>query len=90
MITDQEGVIKDIVNIEDAGDGIEIFDGILTPGFVNCHCHLELSHLKGFIPKQTGLVDFVFKIVTERHFEEEQILAAIEVAENEKIGRAHV
>ena len=85
LITDQEGVIKDIVNIEDAGDGIEIFDGILTPGFVNCHCHLELSHLKGFIPKQTGLVDFVFKIVTERHFEEEQILAAIEAAENEMI-----
>ena len=75
----------DIVNVTDAGDGIEILKGTLTPGFVNCHCHLELSHLRGLISKQTGLVDFVFKIVTERHFEEEQILAAIEVAENEMI-----
>ena len=85
LIADQEGVIIDIISAIDAGDGIEIFNGILSPGFINCHCHLELSHLKGSIPKKTGLVDFVFKIVTERHFEEEHILAAIEAAENEMI-----
>ena len=33
---------------------IEIFDGVLCPGFVNAHCHLELSHLKELLPKKTG------------------------------------
>lgn len=71
----------DIVPIESAGDGIEQFNGILSPGFINAHCHLELSHLKGVVPQQTGLIDFVFKIMTERHFAENEILAAIESAE---------
>ncbi|MEP6713720.1 MAG: amidohydrolase family protein [Ferruginibacter sp.] len=83
LITDLTGVIIDMVNPDNAGDNIETYTGILSPGFVNCHCHLELSHLKGFIPKKTGLVDFVFKVVTERHFGEGLILAAIEAAENE-------
>jgi cytosine/adenosine deaminase-related metal-dependent hydrolase len=25
---------------------LEVYNGILCPGFVNSHCHLELSHLK--------------------------------------------
>jgi len=28
-------------------DRLEVFEGILCPGFVNAHCHLELSHLQG-------------------------------------------
>lgn len=83
LITDKSGVIEDILPEAEAGDDIECFKGILTPGFINCHCHLELSHMKSHIPKHTGLVDFVFKIVTERHFEEEEILTAIKNAEQE-------
>ena len=85
LITDNSGIIVDIVGEDDAGDGIEKFNGILSPGFINCHCHLELSHMKGLIPKHTGLVDFVFKVVNERHFEEAEILSAIENAENEML-----
>ena len=83
LVTEKDGTIKAIIPADEAGDNIETFDGMLSPGFINCHCHLELSHLKGLIPKKTGLVDFVFKVVTERHFDEEVILAAIETAENE-------
>ncbi len=90
LITDTCGVIKEIIALKDAGDGIEFFDGLLCPGFVNTHCHLELSHLKGLIPEKTGIVDFVFKIITERHLAEAQILAAIETAENEMFNNGVV
>ena len=83
LITDPAGVIVDLVNEKEAGEGIEKFTGILSPGFINCHCHLELSHMRGHIPKHTGLVDFVLKVVNERHFEEAEILSAIDTAETE-------
>lgn len=85
MVTDNSGLIIDIIDVTEAGDNIETFRGLLTPGLINCHCHLELSHMKALIPKQTGLVDFVFKVVNERHFDEEEIRAAIEKGENEML-----
>src|SRR5437764_4257291 len=66
LITDGAGVIIDIVDAADAGDGIEQLRGLLTPGFINAHCHLELSHLKGLIPERTGLVDFVQLVMNNR------------------------
>ncbi|MEO8822117.1 MAG: amidohydrolase family protein [Ginsengibacter sp.] len=83
LVTDESGKIIDIVNIKDAGENIEICKGILSPGFINAHCHLELSHLKGVIPEKTGLVDFVFEVVSKRYFDEKDILAAIVKAEGE-------
>ncbi len=83
LVTDENGVVVDLVEETGIIDNVENLQGILCPGFINCHCHLELSHLKGFIPKGTGLVDFVFKVVTERHFEEATIFSAIEKAERE-------
>lgn len=85
LITDEEGVIQEIITAENAGDDVQHFNGILSPGFINCHCHLELSHMKGLIPEKTGLVDFVFKVVTQRHFQVEEILNAIAVAEEEML-----
>ena len=85
LVTDDDGRIKEIAKLNDAGDDIQKLNGILSPGFVNCHCHLELSHMKNLIPEKTGLVDFVFKVVTERHHSDEEILSAIEKAENEML-----
>ena len=92
LITDTTGVIVEVIAENEAGDDVEKLNGILCPGFINAHCHLELSHLKGLIPKQTGLVDFILKIVNKRHlayrqagFEETEIWAAIENAENEML-----
>ena len=85
LMMTEDGVVADIVPASQAGDEVETFQGIITPGFINCHCHLELSHMKGQIPEGTGLVDFVFKIVTGRHHSEEEILAAITRAEDEMI-----
>lgn len=83
LITKESGEIEAVVPVPEAGDDVEICKGILSPGFINCHCHLELSHMKGLIPERSGLVDFVFKLVTERHHPEEEIVNAIEKAEDE-------
>lgn len=83
LVTDENGKIEEIVSVLDGGENIEIFQGIIAPGFINAHCHLELSHLKDIIPEKTGLVDFVFEVVSKRYFAEEEILNAIEKAEEE-------
>jgi len=83
LITTTDGTIEGIIPANEAGEDVETYSGTLTPGFVNCHCHLELSHMKGKIPERTGLVDFVFKIVSERTASENEIADAISRAENE-------
>ena len=82
LITSAEGEIVDIVPTEAAGEGINRFSGILSPGFVNCHCHLELSHMKGIVPQNTGMVDFLVRVIQQRGFDAEIIKKAIEEAEN--------
>ena len=66
LICDHDGVIKDIVDEHQAGEGVEEFTGMIVPGFINCHCHLELSHLKGLIPEKQGLVNFVLSVMSQR------------------------
>lgn len=62
---------------------IERFEGVLVPGFVNTHCHLELSHLFGKIPEQTGLPAFVREIVAQRAAEDELVIAAMQLADKQ-------
>ena len=81
LITNEKGQVEAIMPRSEAGEEILEVPGILSPGFVNAHCHLELSHMKGRIPEHTGLPEFILKIVSERHHPEEEILAAIAKAE---------
>lgn len=81
LVTDESGVVHDIVGATDAGEGIERYNGILSPGFVNCHCHLELSHLYGTIPRNTGMTKFLLAVVTGRSADEKKIDDAIAAAE---------
>jgi cytosine/adenosine deaminase-related metal-dependent hydrolase len=59
------------------------YDGVLVPGFVNTHCHLELSHLKGRISEHTGLINFVGQIMSTRAAEASEIQKAMEDADQE-------
>lgn len=83
LIVDEDAKVVDIVASDEAGDGVEKLNGILSPGLINCHCHLELSHLKNVIPPGTGLIDFLCSVVTKRGYEAEEIAAAITAAERE-------
>jgi cytosine/adenosine deaminase-related metal-dependent hydrolase len=83
VITTKDGTIVDITSASEAGEDIQELDGLLCPGFINAHCHLELSHLKGAIPTETGLSEFVKQIVPKRAAAQEVIEASIEAAENE-------
>jgi cytosine/adenosine deaminase-related metal-dependent hydrolase len=37
-------------------------EGALVPGFVNAHCHVELSSMKGLFRKGTGMAGFIDQI----------------------------
>jgi cytosine/adenosine deaminase-related metal-dependent hydrolase len=87
LIIEDNGVVIDLLDPQKKEinwDDVEIHNGIICPGFVNTHCHLELSYLKNQISEQTQLHGFIKEIITKRNeFTEEQRLNAILEAELE-------
>ncbi len=81
LITDETGMVQDIVGSTEAGEDVQHFNGILSPGFINAHCHLELSHMKGMIKAGCGFVPFLKQVVNSRAAVPENISNAIEQAE---------
>jgi len=86
ITTDNEGVI---ISVEDTGGfpverrSVEYFNGIIIPGFVNCHCHLELSHMKGTAERGAGLGSFIEQVRSKRDTSIESIISHSEKADNE-------
>jgi aminodeoxyfutalosine deaminase len=83
LVTQADGTIEAIINEKDAGEDVQHLDGIICPGFVNAHCHIELSHLKNKIPQHTGLVDFIVDILKLRSADDEIKQEAMRLAEEE-------
>jgi cytosine/adenosine deaminase-related metal-dependent hydrolase len=77
VINDHEQVMSISPRNEFDPAEVELHKGILIPGFINTHCHLELSHMKGVADSGTGLLSFLKQVVQQRHFPEEQIQEAI-------------
>ncbi len=68
IVLDDKNQIIDLMdsNTTDPSN-IEHFEGIISPGFINTHCHLELSHLKNQIDQKTGIVNFALDIIKKRN-----------------------
>ena len=73
-LTSPEPVVNGFVETEDDGTVIGtgmcespaaepvFYDGAVVPGFVNAHCHIELSSMKGLFRKGTGMAGFIDQI----------------------------
>lgn len=76
-----------ILNIEDTSGNlnethsVEYHNGIIIPGFVNCHCHLELSHMKGSVAPESGLGSFIKQVRNTRDNNSENIIASAYLAD---------
>lgn len=79
-----DGKIEEVLTQKDAMNldlDIIKYKGSIVPGFINTHCHLELSHLLGQIPEQTGLVEFVQSIIKSRQGDSGEIKKAMYAAD---------
>ena len=92
VIVNEDGSIEDVLTAAQYGlhethsDKIEKFSGFLCPGFINSHCHLELSNLKGLIDEKKGMSSFIRQLLQNRFpFNEEIMQQSFIDAENEML-----
>ncbi|MFK7796888.1 MAG: amidohydrolase family protein [Aureispira sp.] len=84
VTVDEHGKIVAIsTKAEHSEAELEYHQGSIIPGFINTHCHLELSHMKGKVDTGTTLIPFITSVVQKRNADEATIQAAIEAADQE-------
>ncbi|MDO3640778.1 amidohydrolase family protein [Mucilaginibacter sp. L3T2-6] len=87
VTVDDNGKITAVVDpatlTEPPDTPVEQVSGIICPGFVNAHCHLELSHLKEKLRQRAGLVNFIIDVQALRGADSALVLDAIEQADAE-------
>lgn len=82
VVTDGDRIVDITARQNVPAIQLEHYPGILVPGFINTHCHLELSHLFGQAPTGTGLLPFLKHVVSMREVDPEVIDRAIRAADD--------
>lgn len=80
---DNNNTIVEIIEPDDCIKelaSMEFHNGVIVPGFINTHCHLELSHLKGKFEKSQGISGFVSQIRNNRKANQLEIADGIKSA----------
>ncbi len=72
VLDDSNRVLEILPESKEEHANTEFYSGIVCPGFVNAHCHLELSHLHNSIPQHTGLPEFISHVVRLRNSVEDR------------------
>ena len=88
LIFENDGKIIDVLEPTEliSKEDIKKYKGIICPGFINTHSHIELSYLKNQIKKNTGLGEFVVEVQkSKKKFEKGFMLEAIRKAEEEML-----
>lgn len=88
IVISDDCVIRDVLDpkqLSYAIEDVERYKGVITPGFVNAHCHLELSHLHNKLSKGKGLDHFIKEVQSLRASDTVEIEEAIIKAEAEMI-----
>lgn len=82
---DDDNTIVEIGTLQGETESTEFYNGILVPGFVNAHCHLELSHLKNVCTPHGGLADFIRQMNSPARYqiETDERTAAMVAADRE-------
>jgi len=92
VIVDSKGEIIDVLppGNYNGEQPLEKHSGVICPGFINAHCHLELSHMKGHVDEGSTLPGFIGEVVRKREAAKEIIERAIASAEDEMIANGIV
>jgi cytosine/adenosine deaminase-related metal-dependent hydrolase len=75
IVSDDGKIISVAENIPPDYDSIHVeqLNGVICPGFINTHCHLELSHLKDKITNGEGLISFIQNVQLHRNSTPEEV-----------------
>lgn len=92
LVINDEGKIMDILDDKRQIEShkLEYYKGAICPGFINMHCHLELSHLRGELAQKTGLPHFINSIGQIRKADRQVKLQAMKIADKQMYERGIV
>jgi aminodeoxyfutalosine deaminase len=89
ILLNNENIVIDVIDpykINYEIQDVERYCGFICSGFINTHCHLELSYLKDKIQKEKGLHEFILAIEQLKNEDSNIIEEALFLADTEMLN----